>query len=277
MAQLTQHYGDPGVPLVVEDDPRDAVTAWGTQRARLHEWLAALPDDVWDGPTRCEGWDTTLLVRHLASATQFLAYTLRWAAEGTATTLLEGMDTRTTVASAAELLGTLSPAEGRALLAAQDRSVGEALGALGDAGLLATAEAPPGHMSAHLVVRHFLFDSWVHEYDLMVPRGERPPVDPLEVGVVVSYLVGLAEVVAADGGGATALDLRISDPVARIGADASGGIVVVTPGHGRDGGAVVEGRAIDIVDRMTGRPGGVVTGDSAALTVLDRFALVLST
>lgn len=280
MAPLHQFYGIPGVPLHVEGDPGDAVTAWHSQRTRLHDWLAALPDDAWGGPTRCEGWDTTLLVRHLASATQFLAYTLLEASRGTATTLLQGMDTRTTVASAAALLGDRPPAEARALLAEQDRAVDaalEALGAPGGAGLLATAEAPPGHVAAHVSLRHFLFDSWVHEYDLLLPRGDQPVVDRLEAEVVVGYLVGLAAVGTAVEAAPVALDLRITDPGMQIGVRDADGITVVTPGRAEEGAAALDGRAVDVVDRLTGRSGGAVTGDDAGLAVLDRFALVLST
>jgi len=283
VATLHQFYGSPGAPLVVTGDPTDAVTAWRRQRARLHAWLAALPDDDWSGPTRCQGWDVTLLVRHLSSATQFLGYTLREAAQGTATTLLEGMDTRTTVASAAEVLGDRSPAAARSFLTDLDTVVDGALvelagrgqGDESDAdGLRATAEAPPGHLPAHVVLRHFLFDSWVHEYDLLVPRGEQPPVDPLEAEVVVGYLIGFASISVDD---PVPLELRLREPDLRIGVDVADGTTVVTTGRSPAGAAVVEGRAADVVDRLTGRPGGAVAGADAGLAVLDRFSLVLST
>ncbi len=252
MGILRQFYGSTGVPLHVEADPHDVVTAWHSQRARLHGWLAELPDDDWDGPTRCEGWDVALLVRHLSSATQFLGYTLAAASDGTATTLLQGMDTRTTVASAAELLGDRPPTEARAFLAETDGQVDAALDRLGDGGLQATAEAPPGHMAAHLVLSHFLFDSWVHEYDLLVPRGEQPPVDPLEARVVVGYLIGLASI-AADEPVPPRPTGRRPGPAHRGGRrprDHDG-----HPGECPAGAAVVEGRAGDVVDRMTGRSG----------------------
>ncbi len=277
MATLRQYYGNPGVPLVVDADPQGAITAWHSQRARLHEWLGALPDGAWGGPTRCESWDTTLLVRHLSSATQFLGYTLVEASEGTATTLLQGMDTRTTVASAAELLGDRTPDEARSFLAGADGYVDAALARLGDSGLVATAEAPPGHMAAHLAVSHFLFDSWVHEYDLLVPRGEQPVVDPLEARVVVGYLAGLAALTSHGSGESVALDVRLADPELRIGVAVVDGVTVITPNRAPTGGSVIEGRAADVVDRMTGRAAGPVGGDATGLAVLDRFALVLST
>lgn len=280
MAIIRQFYGPPGVPLAVDTDPGDVVVAWHGQRARIHRWLGGLAEDAWDGPTRCEGWDTSLLVRHLGSATQFLGYTLSQASNGRATTLLQGMDTRTTVASAAELLGDRSPADARDFLTGVDAEVDSALGRLGRPGLDATAEAPPGHLPAHLALTHFLFDSWVHEYDLLLPRGERPVVDLLEARVVVGYLTGLASL-AWDGpagpGTPVPLELRLTGPDLHIGVEVRSGITTVTSGSAVAGAAVVEGRMTDVVDRLTGRAGGPVEGDVAALAVFDRFALVLST
>jgi hypothetical protein len=71
--------------------------------------------------------------------------------------------------------------------------------------------------------------------------------------------------------------LRISDPDLCIGVDVVDGLVVVTPDRTPPGAAVVEGRAADVVDRLTGRAGGTVAGDPPGLEVLDRFALVLAT
>jgi len=274
VATLRQYYGDPGVPLVINGDPHDAVTAWNSQRARMHDWLDALPDGQWNGPTRCEGWDTALLVRHLSSATQFLAYTLAEASGGTTTMLLQGMDTRTSVASAAEMLGDRSPVEARAFLAAMDAKVEASLTELGEDGLATMAEAPPGHMAVDLIMRHFLFDSWVHEYDLMVLRGEQPVVDPLEAAAVVAYLIGFASV---ETDRPLPLDLRIGDPDLRIGVDLVDGTVTITEGQVPNGAAVIEGHAVDVVDRMCGRACGTVDGDDAGLRILDEFALVLAT
>jgi len=274
MAKIRQYYDPPGVPLVVDADPQVAVDAWWTQRSRLRTWLDELDDADWDGPTRCAGWDTHLLVRHLGSACQFLGYTLHEAAGNMPTTLLRGMDTRTTVAAAAEGLGDQTPEQARALLADTDAAVDAALGRLGPDGLAATAEGPPGHMAAHLVVSHFLFDSWVHEYDLLLPRGERPPVDVVEVTVVVGYLAGLAVVATAS---SVSFELRLDHPDLLIAVAADGPVTTVSFGSSLRGAGVIEGAAPDVIDRMTGRPGDAVTGDVPALAVIDEFANVLAT
>ena len=273
MAVIRQFYGPRGVPLEVEARPGDTVMAWHSQRTRLRAWTADLPDDQWDGPTRCEGWETGQLVRHLSSAGQFLAYTLSEASTGTATTLLQGMDTRSTVAAAAELLGDRTPTGARAFLAEVDDGVDAAVGRLDPGGLGAVAEGPPGHMAAHLVLSHFFFDSWVHEYDLLLPRGQRPRADPVEAEVTVRYLAGLAPVLT---GSPVALDVRLVDPELRVGVDHRGDTVVVTVGSAPGRGAVVEGAVLDVVDRMCGRSGGPVDGDPEGLAVLDALAAVFA-
>ncbi|MGA2836056.1 MAG: maleylpyruvate isomerase N-terminal domain-containing protein [Acidimicrobiales bacterium] len=274
MARLPQFYGGTGVPLVVDADPKGPAVAWRSQRARTRAWLDSLVDTEWDGPTRCESWDTSELVRHMTSASQFLGYTLRQAIEDDPTTLLQGMDTRTTVADAAAMLGELEPGTARVLLASTDAAVDSALTALDDAGWSAIAEAPPGHMPADLVLSHFLFDSWVHEYDLLVPRGEQPVVEDLESEVVLRYLVGLASVTS---GSVTALELRATEPELLIGVTAGEGATTVTVGAAHPGAAVIEGRVADIVDRTSGREAGPVGGDPAGLSVLDEFSLLLAT
>jgi hypothetical protein len=128
-------------------------------------------------------------------------------------------------------------------------------------------------LPAHLSVNHFLFDSWVHEYDLMVPRGERPLVDRSEASVVVRYLVGLASIVTVS---EVPLDVRLSDPEIRVGVEVADGRVAVSAGSAPSRAAVVEGSLVDVVDRATGRKSGPIHGDGRALAVLDAFGALLA-
>ncbi|MDP1820606.1 MAG: hypothetical protein Q8K58_12055 [Acidimicrobiales bacterium] len=154
-----------------------------------------------------------------------------------------------------------------------DASVATELLAVQEAGWSAMAEAPLGHVPAHLSVNHFLFDSWVHEYDLMLPRGEQPQLEQAEVEAVIPYVLALAGV--ATGSTAT-LDVRVTDPDLRIGVRVADDVTLVEVGTAPSGAPVVEGRAHHIVDRATGRSGGRVEGDAQALAVLDAFGQILS-
>ena len=274
MSVYRQYYDGSGVPLRIDEDLAAPAEAWRSQRARMGQWLDALPEDAWSGPTRCEDWDVTLLVRHLASGCQFLGYTLHKAAAGTATTLLTGFDTHVTVNAAAAMLGDLTPAQAREAMTVADASVEREFSALGPDGWMAAAEAPPGRVPAYLAVSHFLFDSWVHEYDLMVPRGEQPVLLVDEVVPVAAYILGLASL-SVDA--VEPLDVRLTDLDLRIGVDAVDGGAVVTPGSAPSGASVIEGRSVDVIDLATGRESGPVTGDAVGLAVLASLAAFLAT
>ena len=273
MPTIRQWYGGAGVPLHIDGDVEAPAAGWRSQRARLREWLGSVPDPEWDGPTRCGLWDMTSLVRHLASGSQFLGYTLHQASAGEPTTLLRDFDPHATVQAAAAMLGELPPAEVRTAVTSMDASVDAECATLDSVGWSMLAEAPPGQLRADVAVSHFLFDSWVHEYDLLLPRGEDPAVDPLEVEVVVRYLVGLASL-ATDAN--TALDVRLVDPALRIGLSVADGHRHVVVGSAPTGAAVIEGRAVDVVDYATGRECGGVSGDVDGLAVLDGLASVLT-
>ena len=269
---MPQFYGEGGVPLRLACDPWAPAAAWRSQRERLGLWLASLPAPAWDGPTRCPLWDTTGLVRHLASGSLFLGYTLHMANDGVATTLLADFDPQESPRMAAELVGANTPDEARSSLTAADGDVAGELAVLDDRGWDAVAEAPPGHVPAYVAVSHLLWDSWIHEYDLMVPRGERPVSDLAETEIVAGYLAGLASVAT---GSTTPLDLRCSDPDIRIGLDMVGETREVNIGSAPRHAAVVEGSVLEVVDRATGRGGGQTRGDPRGLDLLDGLAKVL--
>lgn len=132
--------------------------------------------------------------------------------------------------------------------------------------------SPPGLLPAHLVLSHFLFDSWVHEYDLMRPRRQVPPIDRREAEVVVRYLVGVATLQA---GRTTPLALRLRRPDLLVGVWVAEGPVQVAVGSAPKGAPAVAGDTVDVVDRMTGRRAGPLHGDRPALAVLDALADVL--
>jgi uncharacterized protein (TIGR03083 family) len=269
MASVRQFYEGTGVPLRIDQDAGAPAAAWRSHRARLGAWLDGVPDAEWSGATLCAEWDVTALVRHLASGSQFLGYTLHSASAGQATTLLAEFDPHRTVQASAAMLGDLTPTEARSLRARMDTSVAREIEQRESDGWQVTAEAPPGWLPAQLAVNHFLFDSWVHEYDLMVPRGELPPVDPDEAEIVLRYVVGLASVQA---GAPTPIDVRITDLDLRVAVEVEDGVTVVSSARSPAGTPVVEGGLLDVVYRATGRKSSAVAGDEPALAVLDTLA-----
>jgi hypothetical protein len=59
------------------------------------------------------------------------------------------------------------------------------------------AESPVGHVPARLVLAHGLWDSWLHERDVLAPLGLTPPPDPAELSTVTWYTLFFG---AAQGG-----------------------------------------------------------------------------
>jgi len=277
MATVPQFYGGSGAPLDVALAPSSVAPAWFAHRARLTAWLASLPDAEWDAPTRCDEWSVAGLVRHLASVSEFEGFTLHQAAKGEPTRLLEGFDSQVLPGATAALLEGRTNPELLETLRNSDARIEATVTGWSDDDWARTAEAPPGHVPAWLSLAHMLFDSWVHEHDLMDPRRETPMVVPAEVEIVVAYVLGLAGFVTGvfDGSGASA-DLRVTDTGLRVGLDALGDRSVVRPDWAPDGAPVVEGTAAAILDVTTGRAGPEsVAGDPQGVAVLITFSNML--
>ena len=191
MTQIRQFYGANGAPFAVPGRLDEIAAAWTSHRQRLRGWFTALTEDGWSGATRCTDWGVLDLAQHLISGSQFLGYTLHQSRKGEATRLLEGFDPQTTPALSAAQFAGLSPRDLLERMTDMDARVEHELGSLAVDGGAAPAEAPPGQVPAHVAVNHFLFDSWVHERDLMLPANELPVTEPNEAAMVASYVVGL--------------------------------------------------------------------------------------
>jgi uncharacterized protein (TIGR03083 family) len=279
--KVRQYYEDPGVPMVVPVSPNQVASAWLQHRARLRSWLRTLPAPAWDGPTRCHEWDVSALVQHLISGAQFLGFTLHQSKKGVATRLLADFDPQATpAAAAAELAGIRGPALLDLLDAVDDRVRSE-LDANDEAAWLAAAESPGGRVPAFLSVNHFLFDSWVHERDLMLPAGDVPRLEVGEVEAVLSYVLALAGCARADADESVpppaSFEVRVTDVGVCCSVVRSDGQAVATIAAGDQVGPVLTGTANDVVDLATGRDvGDRVVGDPSAVAYLLNLAYVMS-
>lgn len=272
MAQYKQFYGG-DVPVVIDADPDDPLRAWTSHRARLRAWVDELDEAGWTSPTRCPAWDARGLVQHLASGAAFLGWTLHQSNKGVQTELLAGMDTHTTVEAATAALDAMSRDELVAALHDADANIARVTEPHAANGWTSLAEAPPGHLPAHLALSHFLWDSWVHEHDLLLPVGQQPVLDPFEATTVAHYLAALATVMS---GMDTRLEVRLTDLDVVIGCEGDGRQMHIRPGQGVPGAPVVEGPVREVCDRATGRSTDEVGGDPAALAVLDSLAAALN-
>jgi uncharacterized protein (TIGR03083 family) len=246
----------------------------------MRRWLADLPEAAWSGATRCAGWSVSDLVQHLASGAQFLGYTLHEAKKGRATNLLEAFDPQVTPGAAASQFATLDRVGLLDAVAQVDDRVRRELEGMNADEWHMPAEAPMGRVPAYVSVNHFLFDSWVHERDLMLPVGETPLLEPNEVAAVVAYVTALAGCAPEPDGAAPhaiVVDLDLSSPGVHLHVTRADGVSTVVTGAAFDDAVRVEGSAADVVDFATGRRTiGAVDGDTQALDFLRNLAEVLA-
>jgi uncharacterized protein (TIGR03083 family) len=280
MTRVHQYYEGDGAPMQVPSSPQQVVDAWRSHRERMGSWLGDLDEAGWGGPTRCAGWTVTHLVQHLISGSQFLGYTLHQSRKGEATRLLQEFDAQQTPAATARLFAGFTPAQLCAELVEMDRRLDAELQAADEAAWRAPAEAPPGRVPAYVAVNHFLFDSWVHERDLMLPIGESPPTDADEGAVVASYVLALAGVARSAGEGppaAMSIEVRLDDLDRVIAVDRRADRVTVRFGTAEDPQSRVAGATGEVVDAATGRVDPeALSGDAPATAYLRHLAEVMA-
>lgn len=76
----------------------------------------------------------------------------------------------------------------------------ELLASLGKDDWSSLAEAPPGHLTVSAVVHHALWDSWIHERDVLLPLGVTPDVEADEVAAGLRYAAALSPAFAVGRG-----------------------------------------------------------------------------
>lgn len=281
MAGVRQYYEAPGVPMVVAASPADVAGAWIAHRQRLRGWLQNLPDAAWDRPTRCSEWCVSDLVQHLISGSQFLGYTLHQSKKGEATRLLAAFDPQITPGATASQFADLRAPDLLNALADVDGRVRRELEGCSDRDWLLPAEAPLGRVPTFVSVNHFLFDSWVHERDLMLPAGEAPPTEPNEVSAVASYVVALAGCARAATDdtrhSSVTFAVMVTDFDLHLCIEDEASTTAVTVGNAPADAPAVKGTASDLVDFATGRDSGDrLEGDPAAMAFLRHLAVALA-
>ena len=252
--KLTPRYGSE--PLVRLDPMIDGLAATVMkQRDRLAATLADLDAEQWATPSRCEGWSVQDVVIHLSSTNQFWAFSVKQGLAGEPTQFLLGFDP---VASPAELVagqrGT-PPSATLAQFVEGNQALADALAAAdSNSSWEVLAEAPPGHIAIGLVAIHALWDSWVHERDILVPLGLDPVVDDAEMEACLVYAAALGPAFHASTGstrsGVIALD--VTDPdvhvVIEVGRD-----IAIHRGSAPSDAVLLEGDAVDVLERLSMR------------------------
>lgn len=167
---LRQFYGADAPAFAIDGLPAPA-TVFRGQRARFLGALAQLSDDEWAARTRCDAWDAKDVCNHLVTADGFWALSLGGRHNDAPSTFLRGFDPTT---GPEAIVAPMREQSHRAVLDALRASTSQltdALGEVGDDEWTLTSESPLGHVPLSAVAAHALWDSWLHERDVLVPRG----------------------------------------------------------------------------------------------------------
>ncbi len=248
---LTPRYGTNPV-ITLDGDPGAIGSTAVRQRRRLVETLTALTDEQWTRPSRCSEWSVKDVVAHLSTTNLFWEASIRSGTAGTPTAMLTSFDP---VASPAQMVSesAQSAAEIVEAFASSTESLAACLSSLSPTDWVALAESPPGHVSVSTVVHHALWDSWIHERDILLPLGVVPDEEPDEVIACLRYVAGFTPALALNGGAVESgsFDVSATEPDVsfHVAIDTE---VAVTDGSGSSD-FTLTGSAVDVVEALSFR------------------------
>lgn len=239
--RLELPLGDPAVPLL-------------RQRRRLESLLGGLDDQQWAAASRCEGWSVQDVIAHLVSTNQFWAFSIGAALRGEPTRFLTTFDPVASPAELVEAARSQASAKVLDLFVETNDELGDAIAGLDDDGWSTLGEAPPGHVPLRAVALHALWDSWIHERDIVVPLGLIPVEEPDEIAACLSYGAALSPAFSMAGGstrqGAIAVDA--TNPVAHFVVEV-GESVVVRAGDPPTDALRLTGPAVELLEALSHR------------------------
>ncbi|MCU1449722.1 MAG: hypothetical protein JWP02_1892 [Acidimicrobiales bacterium] len=255
--------------LRVELDPAVVLTAYARHRRRFGSSAGALDEAGLATPSRCAQWTVADVLRHGCDVDRIIRSI--WAGESP----IGGFDPRVTPHEWV--------LEGRSVpdVEVRDRYIESADAMAADVegsgperwGL--PSLSPAGAVPWWLGVLHVLFDSWVHERDVLMPLGLEVAVVTDEVDVVLAYSLAIVPLVSRVVG--------TNDPVDAVvcgfRVSAGNGPVTVTRADGDPRVPVLTGDRALVVDALSGRGEleDVLTGDPAVAHLLGALARFFTT
>lgn len=240
-------------PLIVLDGPPAAVAEPTIrQRRRFVEVLGTLDDEQWAAPSRCDAWSVRDVVVHLADTTDFWGFSLHQGRKGEPSRFLATFDPVATPVALVEGAGDIGGPQALERLAASVESLATLLEGLDADAWAVVAEAPPGHVSVTAVVHHALWDSWVHERDIMLPLGLEPEVHADEVVSSLRYAAALAPALLVSEGSDRSGTLVVDtvDPPATFTVEV-GPSVAVADGAADEPDLVLTGSGVDLLEALS--------------------------
>jgi uncharacterized protein (TIGR03083 family) len=242
-------------------DPEHLLEIFGEQRRRFAAVLQEFGPGDWAAPTRCPGWSAHQVVRHLCDGNAIGAAA---GPDDRTLDLTAGFDPRTTPS------GWLTASAGEPPEATLSRFVTTTEDLLA---VLRTRLAqnrrfdvrlPYGPMDWTVFVLHGFWDSWLHERDVLLPRGTGHPTDSDATAYAAAYGVFIAAAVASTFGDPVRHKLTLGgDGGGIFNLDSRGDAVTLTVTRAATAGPP----ATQVTDALAGRvPTSAVLGDLPAST-----------
>jgi uncharacterized protein (TIGR03083 family) len=270
--QLLPRYDGPAV-VDLDDVVANPSTAFVRQRARLADLLTELGPDEWEVPSRCEEWSVQDVVAHLAGVNRYWIFSITEGLRGRPTRLLDSFDPVTVPAAMVESARGAPASETLEGFTTTNDDLAALLTPLSDPEWSAVAEAPPGHIAIRAVVAHALWDSWIHERDVVLPLSRQQPLEGDEIETALAYAAALGpayRVCADRSGRAGVLGLIAHEPDFELSVEV-GEVVRVRRGLDDRADATVEGPAVDLLEGLSlrGPPPAIAAEHRWLLSGLD--------
>jgi uncharacterized protein (TIGR03083 family) len=249
--RITPRY-DGAAVINVDAVVRSPSTALVRQRARLAESLRGLTTREWNAPSRCDGWTIQDVVEHLAEANRFWSLSIQAGLRGEPTRLLASFDPVRVPAAMVEAARGASASATLESFQATNAQLGTLVGSLTGADWDKLAEAPAGHLAIRAVAVHALWDSWVHERDILVPLSRQQAVESDEVLLSLAWAAALGPGLRAAAGSTSTGSLGVigHDPEIELTVEADSEVTVHlgVPEHAD---ATIEGDAVRLVEALS--------------------------
>ena len=255
--ELSPRYGADPV-IVLDGDPAGIAAPVVGQRRRMLAALEQFDDDQWAQPSRCAGWSNRDVAEHLAGTNAFWVHSIEAGRRGEPSRMLAGFDPAATPAQMVADAAELTSAQVLERFATSTARLIDTVEAIDGEEWSVLAEAPPGHLTVSAVVHHALWDSWIHERDILLPLGDTPVADAHEVTACLRYAVALAPAVGILLGDTRRgrMQVTASDPDISFEVSVSGRVEVrdATSGSGDTGSDLtLAGGAVELVEAISVR------------------------
>lgn len=189
---LSPRYTGPTI-VSIEGDPCDLLAPLIRQRTRLAETAATFTDQQWAVQSRCQAWSVRDVIAHLAGINPLYVASAVAGLAGEPTRMMPHFDPATSPPQMVDAMEALSPAEVLALFNSTNEELFAMVESWGSQEWSTTAESPLGEVPIRLLMSHALWDSWVHERDILIPLGIEPEVASDEVVASLRYVAALTQ------------------------------------------------------------------------------------